>query len=370
MPAKTKGSRTTPYAHPVNDLQLSQLTVEWVPRENLRPNDYNPNRMTFQDRALLRQSILEDGWTQPIVTLLDGTIVDGEQRWTTAGGPISASDLDMIIAKMEERSTQGFVSSPSILGRLRTARERCAALEAGGLHPILADLTGGLVPITRVDFQDDAHKMIATIRHNRARSTHLLDAMAEIARDLQQLGLDFDDLETRLGMLPDEIERLTEIAPLQDIPLDTPLSPSWSPVPIASLTEEQLLADERAELARTRSVAANAEAKRHAQAVQHVEAQRTQALQAQVQALEAERGTALTQPEKAVLAERIAQDLPTPPPLPAPILHKFIFFVTPDEYRLCTAVLGDPPVQGFLRLCREAAQRTGQVPEGGDDPVD
>src|SRR5215468_1499388 len=85
---------------PVDTLQLEQLKIEWVPRSSVRPNKWNPNRMTEHDRALLRQSILEDGWTQPIVTLPDGTIVDGEQRWTTSGGSIQSSDIAAIIAKM------------------------------------------------------------------------------------------------------------------------------------------------------------------------------------------------------------------------------------------------------------------------------
>src|SRR5262249_33502409 len=108
----------------VDDLQLSQLKVEWVPRSLLRPNKYNPNKMTLHDRALLKQSILEDGWTQPIVTLLDGTIVDGEQRWTVAGGPITSGDIETIIAKMESRRAEGYLISDSILQRLQTSLAR------------------------------------------------------------------------------------------------------------------------------------------------------------------------------------------------------------------------------------------------------
>src|SRR5262245_19054940 len=92
--------------NPVDQLQLEQLVIEWVPRSSLRANSYNPNRMTEHDRLLLRQSILEDGWTQPIVTLQDGTIVDGEQRWTTSGGSIQSGDIAAIIAKMQERAEQ------------------------------------------------------------------------------------------------------------------------------------------------------------------------------------------------------------------------------------------------------------------------
>lgn len=63
---------------PVSQVQLEQLKVEWILYDDVSPNDYNPNRMTLKDRLLLRQSLLEDGWTQSIVTLSNG-----EQRWPT-----------------------------------------------------------------------------------------------------------------------------------------------------------------------------------------------------------------------------------------------------------------------------------------------
>lgn len=358
MATKTKtapASVVTDSAQPVDALQLSQLKVEWVSRDTLRTNSYNPNRMTQLDRALLKQSILEDGWTQPIVTLLDGTIVDGEQRWTVAGFTLSSADVQAIIDKMRDREQQGFIVSQSILDRLQTARARVVALEADGHTPTLADMTGQLVPITRVDFKDEAHKMISTIRHNRARGTHQLDAMAEITQDLQQMGLDIDDLQVRLGMLPDEVERLMEIAPLQDIDADAPLSDSWVPVPIGAITTEQLLDNDQAELARARSAAAAQEAKVHALKVQEVEQRRKEETQARIQQEEAARGTALTQDEKRAVQATVAAALPAPEPMPTPQpLHKFVFFVTMEEFELCSQVLGEPPVQGFLTLCRAA----------------
>lgn len=63
----------------IEEMPLNQ--VEWVPRETLRANDYNPNKMFSIELGLLKVSILEDGWTQPIVARLDGEIVDGFHRW-------------------------------------------------------------------------------------------------------------------------------------------------------------------------------------------------------------------------------------------------------------------------------------------------
>ena len=41
--------------------------VQWIERDKLRPNGYNPNRVAGPEMKLLKISILEYGWTQPIV---------------------------------------------------------------------------------------------------------------------------------------------------------------------------------------------------------------------------------------------------------------------------------------------------------------
>ena len=45
--------------------------VQWVQRGKLRANNYNPNAVAPPELDLLKLSIIEDGWTQPIVTLAD-----------------------------------------------------------------------------------------------------------------------------------------------------------------------------------------------------------------------------------------------------------------------------------------------------------
>ena len=56
--------------------------VQWIHRDKLKPNNYNPNMVAPPELRLLKISILEDGWTQPIVVNSDMTIVDGFHRWT------------------------------------------------------------------------------------------------------------------------------------------------------------------------------------------------------------------------------------------------------------------------------------------------
>ncbi|WP_455712546.1 hypothetical protein [Streptomyces clavifer] len=113
----------------------------------------------------MKTSILENGWTQPIVareidTVLE--IVDGSHRWT-----ISA-DRDV------------------------------------------AALTGGLVPVVVLPPTDAATARMATVRHNRARGTHHVLGMAEIVTDLLELGISAQDISARLEMDPEEVDRLAD----------------------------------------------------------------------------------------------------------------------------------------------------------------
>ncbi|MCU0506383.1 MAG: ParB N-terminal domain-containing protein [Chloroflexi bacterium] len=137
--------------------------VEWVDPLTLRANDYNPNRVARPELALLKLSLMENGWTQPIVARVDGEIVDGFHRWTLA----------------------------------RTDAE-------------VAALTGGLVPVVRLPAIDPATQRMATIRHNRARGSHHVLRMADIIADLHGMGLADGEIGRRLGMDPEEVGRLLD----------------------------------------------------------------------------------------------------------------------------------------------------------------
>ena len=62
--------------------------VRWIPVEKVQPNDYNPNSVAKIEMGLLYKSIKHDGYTQPVVTIYDGSIdkyiiVDGFHRYFT-----------------------------------------------------------------------------------------------------------------------------------------------------------------------------------------------------------------------------------------------------------------------------------------------
>ena len=138
--------------------------VEWINRDQLQPNDYNPNKQPPPEHKLLIQSILENGWTQPIVVFDDGeqlTIVDGEHRWRASG-------TDELNA-----------------------------------------MTDGMVPIVRIK-GDRSGLMMATIRHNRARGEHGILPMSSIVTELLTQGNTVEEIMKRLGMEREEVKRLAE----------------------------------------------------------------------------------------------------------------------------------------------------------------
>jgi ParB-like chromosome segregation protein Spo0J len=135
--------------------------VQWVARGKLKANHYNPNSVAPPELELLKRSIIEDGWTCPIVVLADMTIVDGFHRWTVSADP-----------------------------KIRA-------------------MTGGKVPVVVVE-ADPMHRMMSTIRHNRARGTHAVLRMADIVRSMVQGGLKPSEICERLGMEDEELERLLD----------------------------------------------------------------------------------------------------------------------------------------------------------------
>lgn len=138
--------------------------VQIIDRNLLKPNDYNPNKVSEQNLELLVQSILTNGWTLPIVVRPDYTIIDGFHRWTVSG------------------------------------RE-----------PLLSKL-GGKVPVVIVDHKTEAEDMYGTITHNRARGTHLLEPMKAIVKKLIAQGKTTKEICKELGMKPEEVFRLSDFS--------------------------------------------------------------------------------------------------------------------------------------------------------------
>ena len=337
---------------PVSDLQLNQLKVDWIPRGEIKPNQYNPNRMTWHDRQLLRTSLLEDGWTQPIVTLPDGVIVDGEQRWTVSSEEVTPEQIGEMIDKMQERKAAGHSISDSIIWRLTESQKRLTDAIGQGLKPTLASITGGLVPRTILDLGDDAHKMISTIRHNRARGTHQIDAMAGITADLVSLGLDLDDLEARLGMDDEEVSRFIEMSQRESETMLEQLDgfgKAWEPIGLGDYTGDSQFIQQLEQSDAAAQAQKDFEAAKHSRGLE-IERRFKKAVKSREK-----KGEDLTQEDKDVILQKIEAEVPKIEKAAVPQLKKLLMFVTPEEYAGVIEVLGDEAIASELvRLCKWA----------------
>lgn len=148
----------------MENLKEPLSTLQWVSREKLHANNWNPNKVSKQNLELLTQSILTNGWTMPIVVRPDMTIIDGFHRWTVSGQ-----------------------------------------------EPLYTKL-GGKVPVVIVKHTDEAEDIYGTVTHNRARGTHLLEPMKAIVQRLMNEGKSVKEIGKELGMKPEEIFRLSNFS--------------------------------------------------------------------------------------------------------------------------------------------------------------
>lgn len=161
--------------------------VRWVKADFVTANDYNPNSVAPPEMELLRLSIMADGYTQPIVTNNeDGVriVVDGFHR--------------------------------NRVGKeCKDVRERVK-----GYLPVVQIKTSQM---------DRSDRMAATIRHNRARGKHRVEAMSEIVLELKRRNWSDEKIGKQLGMDPDEVLRLTQISGLAEMFADKEFSEAWEP---------------------------------------------------------------------------------------------------------------------------------------------
>jgi ParB-like chromosome segregation protein Spo0J len=161
--------------------------VLWEPAEDVKANDYNPNSVEPPEMELLRVSIMSDGFTQPIVTNREEEaciVIDGFHR--------------------------------NRVGKeCKDVKERVK-----GYLPIVQ------IKTSQTDLSD---RMAATIRHNRARGKHRVDAMSEIVLELKRRNWSDDKIGRELGMDPDEVLRLTQISGLAEMFADQEFSEAWDP---------------------------------------------------------------------------------------------------------------------------------------------
>lgn len=159
--------------------------VLWIHCSDIHANDYNPNSVAPPEMELLEHSIAEDGYTQPIVS------------WHTDKG---------------YEVVDGF-------HRNRVGRESKSVKKR----------TNGYLPVTVInaDREDRSDRIASTIRHNRARGKHQVQAMSDIVIELKRRNWTNERISRELGMDEDEILRLCQITGLADLFSDQEFSKSW-----------------------------------------------------------------------------------------------------------------------------------------------
>ena len=159
--------------------------VQWVKADKVIANDYNPNSVAPPEMELLHVSIQEDGYTQPIVVWEhDGIfeVVDGFHR-------------------------------------NRVGKE----------YKDITERIHGYLPVVVIndDRNDRGDRVASTIRHNRARGKHRVEAMSDIVLDLKKRNWSDAKIAKELGMDADEVLRLAQIQGLAEMFADREFSQAW-----------------------------------------------------------------------------------------------------------------------------------------------
>ena len=161
--------------------------VKWIVNENVVANDYNPNKVAPPEMELLEVSIMNDGYTQPIVTWQNDDkgkteVIDGFHR-NRVGKE----------SKIVKQRVQGFLPTVNIRKSQSGKNDRIAS----------------------------------TIRHNRARGKHQVDAMSEIVIELKNRNWTNKRVAKQLGMDEEEVLRLCQVSGLEHLFSDKDFSNAW-----------------------------------------------------------------------------------------------------------------------------------------------
>lgn len=158
--------------------------VQKVHIDKIQANEYNPNAVAPPEMKLLYKSILEDGYTMPIVCYYleevdKYEIVDGFHRYTI----------------------------------MKT-------------HKDIYEREDGCLPVVVIE-KDLSNRMASTIRHNRARGSHSIELMINIVQNLVESGMSDTWIMKNIGMDADEVLRLKQISGLQSLFKNKEFSNSW-----------------------------------------------------------------------------------------------------------------------------------------------
>lgn len=156
------------------------LEIKMVDRDMLQANNYNPNNVPNDKMELLKQSIIDNGFCFPIVTIWSEDdekyiIVDGFHRYTMC-------------------------------------------------MPEWLDIEQ--IPVVVLE-HDLSQRMAATIQFNKARGVHAVDGDAEIVRSLIEQGLSEQDICKHLGIDAETVLRYKQLTGVAELFKNVEYSNSW-----------------------------------------------------------------------------------------------------------------------------------------------
>ena len=193
-------NRISSYMRKLSPFEKEPVTsVKWVKAEQVVANDYNPNSVAPPEMELLHISIQEDGYTQPIVTYYHDNIYE---------------------------VVDGF-------HRNRVGKE----------YTDIRSRIHGYLPVVVIndDVSDKGQRIASTIRHNRARGKHQVEAMSDIVLDLKRKNWSDEKIAKELGMDSDEVLRLAQITGLAEMFADKDFSEAWE----CDFEDKEMISEEK-----------------------------------------------------------------------------------------------------------------------------
>jgi ParB-like chromosome segregation protein Spo0J len=163
-------------------MQHPALNIQLVPVDQVKANDYNPNKVAPPEMELLALSIKKDGLTMPVVAARSGNefvVVDGFHRRTQVAN-----------------------------------------------NKTINQSLNGYLPISLLD-KSIEDRITSTVRHNMARGSHQVELSAKLVTLLKKHNWTNERIGKELGMDPDEVLRLKQITGLAEAFSDHEFSKAW-----------------------------------------------------------------------------------------------------------------------------------------------
>lgn len=150
--------------------------------EQVRGNEYNPNKVAPPEMRLLTLSIEKDGLTMPVV------VADDKKGWVVVDG----------------------------FHRRQVVKTKANVRQS----------LGGYLPIVRLN-KNLEDRITSTVRHNMARGAHQVELTAKLVTLLRGHNWTNERIGKELGMDPDEVLRLKQMQGLAEAFSNREFSRAW-----------------------------------------------------------------------------------------------------------------------------------------------